>query len=261
MYLFFIKKNFCDGWDNMLSIIIPNLVVLGVILGFTSLMYVFQNAVPVVIALVFLMLIAISILTFAFGDSAVQIANFSTAHIADYFKAIPGSLKDGALFGLLIGAICTASYIAIPFYFAQKSLFGIFVGALFTWVVLFALLALQWFAAIRALMHNDFKKCLRKCFIIFFDNTGFSLFTAFYNLILFALSILMVGLMPSAAGIMLSQVNALRLRLYKYDYLEKHPELKTPKERRYIPWSDLLEDDKEALGPRSFKSFIFPWKE
>jgi hypothetical protein len=261
MYLFFIKKNFCDGWDNMLSIIIPNLVVLGVILGFTSLMYAFQNIMPVVIVLFFIMFIAISILIFAFSDSAVQIANFSTAHIADYFKAIPGCLRDGTLFGLLIGAICTASYIAIPFYFAQKSLFGIFVGALFTWVVLFTLLALQWFVAVRALLHNGFRKCLKKCFIIFFDNTGFSLFIAFYTLFLFALSILMVGLMPSAAGITLGQVNALRLRLYKYDYLEEHPELKTPKDRKYIPWAELIQNDKEALGPRSFKSFIFPWKE
>jgi len=261
MNLFFIKKNFCDGWDNMLTIIIPNLVILGVLLGFMSLLYVFQNVTPVTIVLVFLLLIAVSILTFAFGDSAVQIANFGTAHVADYFKAIPGCIKDGTLFGLLIGAVCAASYIAIPFYFAQKSLFGIFLGALFSWIVLFVFLALQWFVAVRSIMHNDFKKSLRKCFILFFDNTGFSLFLACYNLILFILSVVMIGFMPSGAGITLSQVNALRLRLYKYDYLEAHPELKTSRERKYIPWAELIEDDKEALGPRSFKSFIFPWKE
>jgi hypothetical protein len=56
-------------------------------------------------------------------------------------------------------------------------------------------------------------------------------------------------------------VNALRLRLYKYDYLEAHPEIKTAKERRIIPWDELIQEDKDALGPRSFKSFIFPWKE
>jgi len=261
MYLFFIKKNFCDGWDNMLSIIIPNLVILGVILGFFSLIYIFQSIVPVVVLLIFLLMIVISILTFAFGDSAVKIANFSGVHILDYFKAISGCIKDGTFFGLLLGAVCTISYIAIPFYFYQKTLFGFFIGALFTWFVLFFLLALQWFVAIRSLMHNDFKKCLKKCFIIFFDNTGFSFFTALYNLVLLMLSVIMVGMMPSAAGITLAQVNALRLRLYKYDYLEEHPECKTAKDRKYIPWAELIQNDKEMLGPRSFKSFIFPWKE
>jgi hypothetical protein len=261
MYLFFIKKNFCDGWDNMMAVIIPNLIVLAGILGFTSLIYVSRNIVPLAVIFLFLALIAISILTFAFGDSAAQIANFGGVHVADYFKAIPGCIKDGALFGLLTGCIVVATYVSIPFYFAQKSLISIFIGALFTWVVVIVLLALQWFVAIRSLMHNDFKKCLKKCFIIFFDNTGFSLFMALYTLVLLALSILMVGLLPSAAGITLGQVNALRLRLYKYDYLEKHPELKTSKDRKYIPWTELIQDDKEMLGPRSFKSFIFPWKE
>ena len=47
----------------------------------------------------------------------------------------------------------------------------------------------------------------------------------------------------------------------KYDYLEEHPELKTKKERKQIPWEELLYDDKETLGPRNFKSFFFPWRE
>ena len=157
--------------------------------------------------------------------------------------------------------ICAAAYICIPFYFSQKSLISIFVGALFAWAILFSLLALQWFVAVRSIMHNSFIKCIKKCFIIFFDNTGFSIFLAFYDLILSAFTVLFLGLMPSSTGFTLAQVNALRLRLYKYDYLEAHPEIKTVKERRIIPWDELIQDDKDALGPRSFKSFIFPWKE
>ena len=84
---------------------------------------------------------------------------------------------------------------------------------------------------------------------------------AAYTFFLSALSICLFGLLPSVSGITLAQVNTLRLRLYKYDYYEAHPELKTPKEKRYIPWDELLQNDKETLGPRSFKSLIFPWKE
>ena len=93
------------------------------------------------------------------------------------------------------------------------------------------------------------------------DNTGFSIIMAFYNLLLIALSILPIGFFPSLAGVSISRHNAFRLRMYKYDYLEEHPELKTVKERKKIPWEELIYDDREALGPRKLRSFLFPWKE
>ena len=82
-----------------------------------------------------------------------------------------------------------------------------------------------------------------------------------YDLILLAFSVLFIGFFPSIAGILIANTNALRLRLYKYDYLEEHPELTTKKERRQIPWEDLIYEDRETLGPRKLKSFIFPWKD
>ena len=36
---------------------------------------------------------------------------------------------------------------------------------------------------------------------------------------------------------------------------------KTKKERRQIPWEELIYEDRETLGPRKLKSFIFPWKD
>ena len=261
MYLFFIKKNFYDGWDNMLSLIVINIVIMTVSLGLLSLIYALQQSVPLVIALIILFGIVISILTLASGEVASSAANFGSAHIADFFRAIPSCIADGIRFGLILSVVGTAAYVCIPFYFAQKTLPTMFIGSMFVWLVVFTLLSLQWFVAIRSLMHNDFKKCLKKCFIVFFDNIWFSLFTVVYNFFLLVLSVFLFGLLPSVAGITLAQVNALRLRLYKYDYYEAHPELKTPKEKRYIPWDELLQNDKETLGPRSFKSLIFPWKE
>ena len=66
--------------------------------------------------------------------------------------------------------------------------------------------------------------------------------------------------MPLGAGLVLSSVNALRLRLYKYDWLDQHPELKGVKTRRNIPWSALIAEDEESLGPRNFRSFFMPFK-
>ena len=110
-------------------------------------------------------------------------------------------------------------------------------------------------------MHNNFRKCLRKCFIIFFDNTGFSILVALNNLVLFIFSVLFVGLIPSIGAMVINNQNNLRIRLYKYDYLEEHPELNNKKDRKKIPWEELIYDDRETLGPRKFKSFLFPWKE
>ena len=129
------------------------------------------------------------------------------------------------------------------------------------WLDVFFFIAIQWFIPIRATMHNDFKKCLKKCFIIFFDNTGFSLAMTLYNLILIVLSVAFIGFLPSVSGWLIANCNALRILLYKYDYLEEHPELQTKKERKQIPWEELIYDDRETLGPRKFKSFLFPWKE
>ena len=261
MYLFFIKKNFYDSWDNMLTLIVVNIVVMAASLGLLSLIYALHRSTSLVIALIILFGIVMSILALAAGEIASSAANFGSAHIADFFRAIPSCIADGIRFGLVLAVVGAASYVCIPFYFVQKTLPAMFIGSMFVWLVIFTLLSLQWFVAIRSLLHNNFRKCIKKCFLIFFDNIWFSLFMAAYTFFLTALSVFLLGLLPSLSGIAMAQVNAFRLRLYKYDYYEAHPELKTPKEKRCIPWDELLQNDKETLGPRSFKSLIFPWKE
>jgi hypothetical protein len=262
MFFFIIKKNFCDGWDNLISVIISNLVFL-----FTGIGLVFLNAFASksgILALICLLLssVILSILTFAFSDSAAHIANFEGIHIFDFVKQIPGALKDGALFGLMNAGVFLISSFSIRYYIVESgTLLGFALGCAIFWVDFFYLLAMQWFIPIRGLMHNNFKKCFKKSFIILFDNTGFSLLMALYNLILLALSVVCIGFFPSMTGLLIANTNALRILLYKYDYLEEHPELKTKKERRQIPWDDLIAEDREILGPRKLRSFLFPWKD
>jgi len=262
MFLFIIKKNFCDGWDNLLSVIMVNLVFLFTGIGLVLLnALASSNAILSLLALVF-SVIVLSIETFAYSDTAAHIANFDGIRFLDYFKAIPGVLKDGTLFGLLNSAVFIISSFSIKYYlFEVRSLFGFALGCALFWVVFFYILAIQWFIPIRGLMHNNFRKCLKKCFIILFDNTGFILAYSLYNLILLVLSVVCIGFFPSMTGILIGNTNALRILLYKYDYLEEHPELKTKKERRQIPWESLIAEDREILGPRKLRSFIFPWKD
>ena len=262
MFGFIIKKNFFDGWDNLLSVVMCNVVFL-----FAGIGLVFLNALASKFALLTLFtfifsFIVISILTFAYSDTAAHIANFDGIRHLDFFKAIPGVLKDASLFGFMNAIVVLISSFSIRYYFIEmQSLAGVALGAAILWIVIFYFLAIQWFIPIRSLMHNDFKKCLKKSFIIFFDNTGFTLAIAFYNLIQLAISVVCIGFFPSMTGILIGNTNALRILLYKYDYLEEHPELKTKKERRQIPWEDLIFDDRQMMGKRTIRGMLFPWKD
>lgn len=262
MFLFYLKKNFYDGWDNVGQMVAVNLIIL---LYSTAAFFATGALNNINTGLGFIGFVVFcggfSILVMSYGDHAASIANYETRPLREYFGQIKNCAKDGFLFGVICGVLIAACFIGIPGYLSFKSMLGFFLAVILFWTGVIALLALQWFIPIRSLMHNDFKKCLKKCFIIFFDNTFFSIMVAFYTFLMFPLSVFLFLLIPSAAGTLLAQTNALRLRLYKYDYLEQHPELKTRAEQKDIPWDELLREDKESTGTRSFRSLIFPWKE
>lgn len=266
MFGFFLKKNFCDGWDNIMNLIVPNLVLMVMIFfGFISVRAIVNLELAFSIPLSFLLIILFiglcMVLIMSFAENAAKIANFEDVKIRWFFTEIPNVFKDGFLYGLLMGLLVVAGIIGIPAYLSMGTLYGLVLAiVLFCFEVVF-ILSLQWFIPLRALLHDDFKKCFKKSFIIFFDNTGFSILMFLYNGVLCAMSFLMLTLIPSGAGIVLSLTNALRLRLYKYDWLDQHPDLKNPKDRKRIPWDKLIAEDEEAVGHRTFKSFFMPWKE
>jgi len=133
-------------------------------------------------------------------------------------------------------------------------------------------------------MGDPFGKAVRKCFMMLFDNTSFmvALFitlnvSAPYVIGLFLLlflgfptRLLAFGspllLLPGPASSVLLLTVAFKLRLYKYDFLEKQQQSKTEQEgrklrRARIPWDALLAEDRELVGVRTIRGMIFPWKE
>lgn len=273
MFGFLIKKNFCDGWDNLFTLVLVNLIYMfsagAVAVGFSMLILKTplgaegNEAVAYSIAAlgIFLFYFVYCLCSFAFGDLAHQIADFNSVRVVDFFKAIPSCLKDAALYALMTAALTVISLIGLRWYFVQGTYIYFLLGCVFLWFDFFAILALQWFIPVRAIMHNNFRKCLKKCLILVLDNTAFTIGLTLYSFVLVIFSLFFLGFAPSIAGITLARVNALRLRLYKYDYLELHPELKTRRERKQIPWEELIYEDRETLGPRKLRSFLFPWKE
>ena len=257
---FFIKKNFFDGWDHLLSLVFPNLILFALTIGGYFLADLALN-VSVFASLLVLGILwcAIAVAVFAFGPCATQIASFKSVTFKDWLRNFRSSWKVGIGFGLITFLLPLLGTITIPFYLQMEGMVGLFLVALVFWFLLVCALSLQWFLPIRCLMGNDFKRCLKKSFIIFFDNPGFSLFIFIYTIFLAVLSIALFMTVPSFCGIVLAHVNALRLRLYKYDWLEAHPEA-SPAEKRQLPWKELMAEDQENIGPRTLKGFIFPWK-
>ena len=258
---FFIKKNFFDGWDNLLSLVFPNLLIFAFVVGGYFLADVALNLSLLVSILVLgIFWCGTSIAIFAFGSCAAEIANFKSVTFKDWLKNFPSVWKEGLIFGLITGILATLGAITIPFYLQMEGMIGLFLAALVFWFLFVCVLAFQWVLPIRSLMNNDLKKCIKKSFIIFFDNPGFSLFMFLYTIFLVVLSIAFFMIAPSFCGIVLAHTNGLRLRLYKYDWLETHPDA-SPAEKKHIPWKELVAEDRENVGPRTLKNFIFPWKE
>lgn len=258
---FFIKKNFFDGWDHILSLVFPNLLIFALVIGGYFLADLTLNVSVLASLLVFgFFWCAITVAVFAFGSCAAEIANFKSITFKDWLKNFPSVWKDGLIFGLITGMLATLGVITIPFYLQMEGIIGLFLAALVFWFLFVCVLAFQWVLPIRSLMNNDLKKSIKKSFIIFFDNPGFSFFMFIYTVFLVVVSIAFFMIVPSFCGIVLAHTNGLRLRLYKYDWLEEHPDA-SPAEKKRIPWKELVAEDRENVGPRTLKNFIFPWKE
>ena len=119
------------------------------------------------------------------------------------------------------------------------------------------LIACQYFFPIYFGLDKRFTKILKKMFLIFFDNPLFSIGLVLVNIILSIASFFTALMVPGSASMSLLISVGLKLRLYKYDYLEENPDDISKK----IPWDTLLVEDKEKIGKRTLKGMIFPWKE
>lgn len=271
---FFFKKNFYDGWDNVLFIFVPNLILDVFFLIGGELFYLgtkVNGTAGIIIwgCTVLLVITAGSILSLAWAESAAKIADYESAEIKPFFTSLKTCIKDGILYGIVLFAVLLVSAAGIIFYFRPVSgatlpFIGLMAGSVFFWIMLTIISALFWYPSLRAIMHNPFKKSIKKCFIILFDNIGSCVVLGIYNFFLLIISIVMVGLAPGLGGIGLSRVNFLRILLKKYDYLEiaeKEAAGKKPVFRNKIPWQELLKEDIEITGSRSIKSFFMPWKE
>jgi hypothetical protein len=253
----FIKKAFFDGWDHLFTLILLNLgFILALTLGFVL---------PGSLGLPAWASVVLGVAALAAGSVWWSASVFAMKKVADFgsFQArdMPAMARLGLVPGLQVGALLVVGWLVIsvglPFYLSIGGILGALAAGVIFWCAVILLLSLQYYIPLRARMGGGLKKNLRKSFMMFFDNPGFSLFLFLYGAITLALSLFLAFLLPGFAGLALAHDDALRLRLYKYDWLEAHPDAK----RRDVPWDELLEEDRELVGKRTLKGMFFPWKE
>jgi hypothetical protein len=274
MFGFFFKKNLCDVWDNLFYVVVANFFFLiALFISYLLLVFLpdlFSSDGAKTVCLFFSLVISSVILCdviFAAAENSARIANFNAPRYSAFFAGMKNSVKDAFFSGIFLSALIAVSAVSMPFYLslansAEGTLKFVYAAVLIVifWFLFTTFLALQWFFAIKCLMKNSLKKCFRKCYIIFLDNIGFTFAVFFVNVLNLLLTLVTFGLYPGMNGIVITNTNALKILLYKYDWLEVNPGLSAA-QRKNVPWDDLLAKDRKTLGPRTLKGFIFPWKE
>ncbi|MDR1286400.1 MAG: hypothetical protein LBK08_02215 [Treponema sp.] len=259
---FLIKKTFFDLWDNLFRIALVNL---GFIASLALPVFVpgLLIAVPALsIAVTLVGVLWCCIYLSAAALSIKALSDYGSFGFGDFFRNLKAGVPAGVFMWLFAFLVFIMFTVVMPFYLDLGSLFGLFLAAVIFWTMAAAVLAFQFFFAARSRLEGNLLKSAKKCFLIFFDNPGLAVFSLVHNIVILVVSLLLALLFPGPGGVLLYLDEALRLRLLKYDWLDANPsENPAGARKRKIPWDEILIDERERTGTRSFKSFIFPWKD
>jgi hypothetical protein len=258
---FLIKKTFYDLWDNLFRIIVLNLGFI-VSLAIPILIPGFLQHIP----LFQVIIIAVGILwCFVYLAAAAltvkAVSDYGVFGFADFVDNLKKGWPVGIFMSVAVFFFFVVIRVIIPFYMKMNSMVGILLGGLIFWSLALTVVSFQFFFAIRARLDTKLSKIIKKSFIIFFDNPGFSIFSALYTLVTLIISFVFVFLLPGPGGVLLFLDEGLRLRLMKYDWLEANPPEPDSPKRRQIPWDALLIEEREKTGHRTLRNLIFPWKD
>lgn len=259
MFNFLIKKTFFNFWDNLGIILIINLGYLIVLAAPVSLFFVLPQEGYLAVKALILFLAAVLCLfwtSLSFGITA-NIINYDKNSFKTVKQHFFETAPSAAVFGLILILYPLFFSFALPFYLSMESFAGFLVFFLILWLSVFFLLTSQFFFPIRNLLEKNTAKAIKKSFLIFIDNPGFSLALFLGSLLIIILSLFTALLFPGIGFVLVWLNSGLKLRLFKYDFKG----IPGNERKRAIPWDELLTEEKEMLGKRSFKNLLFPWKE
>lgn len=292
MFNFFFKKNFYDGWDNVLMEALPNLIA-GVFIFLCLLTFylsaslnknlIISDTACLIIwaSILFILFIVLSILMLSWATVARALANFEAASVKEFFLSMKTVIVDAVKYGTLLFILTVGGITGFCFYFnfipkrfpnglpylgiregSDLPFIGLLTGSIFTWIMITVLGAILFYPAMRAIYkekegntpNTSMTSLLKKCFILLLDNLLPCILLGVHNLFLLLISCVMLGLIPGLGGLGLARVNFTRLLLKKYDWQKEHKGVK-------INWAKILQEDYNITGTRSLKTFFMPWKE
>ena len=257
MFGFYIKKAFFDGWDNFIQLVLQNIIYIVFFLLIVGSVVVFGDNMalflPVAIAILFLF-------CFSMGGTSSVVYNWSqykSETWRPFMKGVGRNIRHSMVYFLCIMVLFLLYFLVIPFYLSFNNIIGTIFGVMMVWLSVFLLLVLPYYFPLMNLLPGDGPfKTLKKCFIVAGDNIGYTILLLLHNLVDIVLTVVTMGLLPGWCGLMLGGQDMMKLLMKKYDWIEENPD----KNRKEMDWSEILYDEKETLGPRSFKNMIFPWK-
>jgi uncharacterized membrane protein YesL len=183
-------------------------------------------------------------------------ADFKAMGVKNFVPYLKEGWKASLMFAGFVVALLFILFFALPWYFTRGNFLGVAIAGLLFWSCVIAILAGQYFFPIFNRLETTLRNVPKKCLMLFFDNSFFTIVLVLGAVVLLILSSFTAFLFPGLATILLWYHVGVRLRLYKYDYLEAHPGAN----RKTIPWKTLFTEDQERIGPRTLRGMIFPWK-
>ena len=255
---FFIKKAFFDGWDNLIGLVLFNIgYIVSMFVLFWLSMTAGQNNWVIGYGALILSIILVSILMGGTAAVTHNYSNYQHDAWAAFRNGVKRNIRHSLLFSLILILFFANLFLIIPFYASFGSIPGYILAVILIWVEVIILFSLPYYFPLMNLLPGDRAfKTAKKCLLIVGGNMGFTLFYLLYSIFCLAVSAFTMGIVPGLTGMQLAAQDAMKLLMYKYDYLEENPDA----DMKHIPWDDLLYDEKEKVGPRSLKSMIFPWK-
>ncbi|MDR2143314.1 MAG: hypothetical protein LBP29_02980 [Treponema sp.] len=257
MLRFLLRKFLYDLWDNLFKVMLLNLVFLCILvlaltvlsfLAFSPLLSAAAFAVFVFFAFVYVSAAALSV---------KEASDYRSFGAGDFFRALKSAWRSAlVLSGLFFAGFFLVRF-TIPFYLALGGLAGAAFAAICFWTAVTLAAAFQFIPAIFSRLEKRPSRAVKKCLIIFFDNIPFSFFSLFFVIVL-SLPVIFFPAFP-----LLYLDEALRLRLLKYDRLPATGDKAggDPKAgKRKIPWNEILAEEMEKTGKRTWKDFVFPWR-
>jgi hypothetical protein len=275
---FLLKKTFYDLWDNLFRImalnlgfwlslsaafVLPPLVVRLAAAGAAGAAAETGGAAGLGLALFCILLYWLCVYLCAAAAAVQNASEYRGMTLGDFAAHLKSALVPGVILFTAGALICALAGGAIR-YLGYGSL-TLKTAAFFScWLCLGILGIIQFYPAafFRSGGSSPQRKplgTLKKCAVFFFDNPGFCLFSLFFTLALPAL------ILPCPCWSLLFLDEGFRLRTLKYRLpREEAGQLRdSPGQNRkgQIDWDAILAEEKEKTGDRTWRDFLFPWKE